>query len=647
MTGTKTRGVKAACLAPLVSLFLCCIAPGAHAAQRELHWEALDVRAHLDADGVLDVVERHTLVFTGDWNGGERVFNMRARQRLEFVSLERIDTQTGEPRSLQETSSPDNVDEFVWADRRTLRWRSRRPSDPAFANTPLTYVLHYRLSGILLNEDGRFRIDHDFAFPNRPGPIASFTLELDLDPAWQPVGEFRNRYSADDLIPGRSFVLNISLRYSGSITPVALDSGRPLEVVVAVLTIFGGCALFILAFVSRERSLGRFAPVDTMGINSAWIERNILAYPAEVVGGAWDGSIGTPEVVALIARMTAEKKLESTIEGTGAMRLRLKVDRSTLSSHERALVDGLFFDQRTETSTKQVQEHYKSTGFDPATVIRPFLSEQVKKVIPAGELRVGLATTIALFLAGVFLLAWSVYSAPEVVGAAVGAAVFTLFLSVFLQIPGWLFRSRMDWGPRAAALLLLPALSVCLGLAAFLWFVVGTDKVELPWTMVGGLSAFALCIANGSINGMKSRQGSTAIAFRKRLTTGRSFFVTELNKSKPNLRDSWYPWLLAFGLGKQVDVWSSNHGTETSTTTTWSYGSSSSSSSSSSSHSQSSTGWSGGGGLSGGAGATGVWAAAAAGMAAGVAAPSSGDSSGGGSSSSSGGSSGGGGGGGW
>ena len=61
------------------------------AAERELHWDALDVEAHLDADGVLDVIERHTMVFTGDWNGGERVFNVRPRQKLEFLGLDRID----------------------------------------------------------------------------------------------------------------------------------------------------------------------------------------------------------------------------------------------------------------------------------------------------------------------------------------------------------------------------------------------------------------------------------------------------------------------------------------------------------------------------------------------------------------------------
>ena len=85
-----------------------------------------------------------------------------------------------------------------------------------------------------------------------------------------------------------------------------------------------------------------------------------------MVGAAWDGRIGTSEVVALIARMTAEGKLESKVEGQDSMKLSLKVDRNRLKSHERALVDGLFFDNRTEMSTKEVQKH---TG--AGALIRP------------------------------------------------------------------------------------------------------------------------------------------------------------------------------------------------------------------------------------------------------------------------------------
>src|SRR5215510_2362421 len=124
----KIRGAKARHLALFVSLILWCVAPRAQAAERELHWDALDVEAHLDADGVLDVIERHTMVFTGDWNGGERVFNVRARHKLEFLDLQRIDPKTGSLQALEETVVPNNIDEFAWTDQRTLRWRSRLSS---------------------------------------------------------------------------------------------------------------------------------------------------------------------------------------------------------------------------------------------------------------------------------------------------------------------------------------------------------------------------------------------------------------------------------------------------------------------------------------------------------------------------------------
>lgn len=621
---------------------LLCIAPGTQAAERELHWDALDVEAHLDAGGVLDVIERHTMVFTGDWNGGEREFNVRPRQKLEFLGLGRIDANTGSLLPLQETSVPNNVDEYAWTDSRTLRWRSRLPSDPPFAKTRLTYILHYKLSGIVLKDDAEYRIEHDFAFPKRPGPIARFMLNLDLDPAWQPLGEFRNQYSAGPLDTGQSFVVKIPLRYSEAVATAAIDIGRPIEIVMAVIAILGVFALMVLAFMVRERSLGRFAPVDVTGIDGAWIQTNILAYPAELVGAAWDGRVGTSEVVALIARMTAEGKLESNIEAKDSMRLSLKVGRDKLNEYERALVEGLFFDQRTETSTKEVQQHYRRSGFDPASIISPGLNEHVRKVLPPGTARVGRLGSLSLFLAGVVLLVWTAYSEPASSGGAVAIAIASLIFGAILQIPGWLFKSRVDWGLQAVALLLLPALFVSLGTAIFLWFYAGTGDVELPWTMIGALTALTLYVANASINGMKSRQSREAIAFRKRLAAGRSFFFKELEKPLPNLRDGWYPWLLAFGLGRQVDFWSTRYSTTGTSASPWDH-STSRGSSSSSSH----TGWSGGGGLSGGAGVSGTWAAAAAGMAAGVAAPSSSSSSGGSSSSSSGGSSGGGGGGGW
>ena len=368
-----------------VCMVLFWVAGDAQAAERELHWDSLDVDARLAANGVLDVTERHAMVFTGDWNGGERVFNVRPRQKLEFISLERIEESTGRAEPLRQSIRPNAVDEYSWAGRQTLRWRSRLPSDAPYANTRLVYVLHYKLSGVLLKEDSQYRLDHDFAFPNRAGAILRFSLNLELDPVWKPIGELQTHYNAGPLAPGTSFVLTIPLRNAGTVSPVAIDSSRSpvvLMVTAAIVMIF---ALIVLSFFFRERRLGRFAEIHTAMIDTAWIEENIVAYPAEVVGAAWDGRVGAPEVVALIARMTAEGKLESEVDGKHSMTLRLKVDRHKLDGYERALIDGLFFNDAIVTSTKEVQRHYKDRGFNPAAVIRPELDKQVKRVLPPGN----------------------------------------------------------------------------------------------------------------------------------------------------------------------------------------------------------------------------------------------------------------------
>ena len=211
----------------------------------------------------------------------------------------------------------------------------------------------------------------------------------------------------------------------------------------AIVVIF---ALIVLGFVVRERNLGRFAAIDTAIIDASWIETNILAHPAEVVGAAWDGRIGTPEVVALIARMTAEGKLESEVDGKNSMTLRLKVDRNKLEGHERALVNGLFFDNVTVTSTKDVRQHYKNQGFNPAAVIQPELNKQVKQVLPSGKTRLGYLPGIALFVAGLAFLISTVISDP-VYAAGMVAGIFAMaILAALLRIPGWLFRATHGLG---------------------------------------------------------------------------------------------------------------------------------------------------------------------------------------------------------
>src|SRR5262249_30399906 len=160
-----------------------------------------------------------------------------------------------------------------------------------------------------------------------------------------------------EMPPGQGFVLTLPLRYAGTSQPAARDTSRPLEIQLAVLIVFGAAILAITWFFLGEQAKGRFDPLDRDDrIDERWLRENGLKDPAEVVGAAWDDRIGQPEVVALLARLTSEGKLESQASGEGrsaSMTLRLKADRAQFTGYERTLVDALFFDDRTTTSTEE------------------------------------------------------------------------------------------------------------------------------------------------------------------------------------------------------------------------------------------------------------------------------------------------------
>src|SRR5262245_20028208 len=190
-------------LCRVVALLLCL--PATAFAQRDLHWERLSVTAHLEADGTLRVTEEQAMVFSGDWNGGERTFNIRPRQTLTFDGMSHRDGAAWRP--MTESSGLSSIDDYAFTDAKTLRWRSRLPSDPPFNLTTIEYQLRYTLSGIVQTDGESYTLDHDFAFPDRTGPITRFELRLTLDPVWQPITAVQDRYTAADLAPGKSFVL--------------------------------------------------------------------------------------------------------------------------------------------------------------------------------------------------------------------------------------------------------------------------------------------------------------------------------------------------------------------------------------------------------------------------------------------------------
>jgi uncharacterized membrane protein YgcG len=617
-------------------LFVLLLAPAALFAEKALFWRRMDVAARLDAQGVLHVAERQAIVFTGDWNGGERKFRILPGQRLRFIGMSRQD-ESGQMRPLAQGSLSD-LDHYAFADPTTLRWRSRLPSDPPFENTEILYELDYELSGILLKEGGTYILDHDFAFPDRSGRIEAFTLDVSLDPAWKARIPAPSRLERGPLPPGASVVVRVELEHTGgaALSAVRLGTSRG-ERLGLFLFFFVAVLLLAGAFYRRESGLGRFAPLPPLEtVDAPWLEKNIFMLRPEEVGALWDETIGAPEVAAVLARLAAEKKIASSAEGK-KLTMRLSVPLSSLEGYEKSLLEALFFNGRQETDTDAVRAHYRSKGFDPASKIKEDLEKRLSVHADFGDRssRPLRWPTLVLLLLGLASMALAAVFQGADVGAIIGAAITYGILWGIAVIPAYFWQKRMhDF--------LLPALGFLWLPAAFLYFSyrgIASFAQTVPLFLVGPLLV-KLAIVNNLFNVAKTRNGPHRIARRKTLVAAREFFARELKNPRPRLEDRWFPYIVAFGLSSGVERWFRAYGGEQAAVASRAAGTASSGGSSSPSG-----GWTGGGGSFGGAGASASWAAAAGTLAAGVSAPSSGGSGGGGGGG--GGSSGGGGGGGW
>ena len=626
---------------PFLALLVLLAALAPLAAQdRTLHWNELAVTARLDADGALHIRERQTMVFTGNWNGGERDFRLEFGQRLKFEKISRFDSIGGVEVELRE-GSLDQIDEYSWTSDKQLRWRSRLPSDPLFDNAELIYILEYQLSNILEREGDLYILDHDFAFTDRAGEIRRFTLRLDIDPAWDPPADLPTEYSAGPLEPGTGYVIKAQLKRLAAGEPSGIHrSASAAERGMLAAVLIATALLLLLGLYRREKALGRFAPLlPVEKIDESWLHDNVLAHRPEVVGAAWDERTSAAEVAAVLARLVAEGKIESRVEkkswgpfSRSILHLKLLRGRQEFDGYENTLISA-FFVEGDETSSEIVSEHYKKTGFDPASKIRQGLDHEVKAMARDEGLRGSLPPwwiTALLALAAAALLAAAILLTPKDLLLVIIGGVQLVVLSIASIVVAYHWRDRVS-GLRASALGWVLPMAAAFGGLYWLLF---SGAFHAGFWALAGLTMLWILFWRSTINAAKIRQTTSRIALRKRLAAAREYFRAELKKPRPQLRDSWFPYLLAFGLGPQIDRWFHAFGAAGSNV--------SHATSSTTGFSSSSSSRTGGGGAFGGAGASASWAVAAGSMASGVAAASSSSSGGGGGSSS-----GGGGGGGW
>jgi uncharacterized membrane protein YgcG len=526
-------------------------------------------------------------------------------------------------------------------DAATLRWRSRAPSDPEFDKTEIVYQVDYELSRILVKEGDRYVLDNDFAFPDRSGRIEAFTLDLALDPVWKLKHPMPLDLQKGPIPPGQGVVVRAELEFSGASAPSGVRVWSSRGQRIALFALFVGAVLAIAFFFYRdEKDLGRFDPQPPASeIDRAWLEKNVFSLRPEEIGALWDESIGAPEVAAVLARLSAEKKIETSAEGKKKLTMRLLAPLSSLDGYEKKLLEAFFFGGRKETDTDAVRAHYKSSGFDPSSKIKEGLESRLSTHPDFQDQtpRPRRWPTFALAVGGIALLgALAVFGKADfgwVVAVVLGCGV----LLGAAAAPAYFWQKRMHG-------FLLPALGFLWVPAVFVYlaFTVIRSGGETVVAALAGALLLRLAVVNNLFNLARTRNGPHRIKRRKILVTARQFFMRELNSREPRLEDEWFPYLVAFGLAGGVEKWGRAYGGEQARSAAGSISSSHSSASSPSSGG----GWTGGGGSFGGAGASASWAAAAGALASGVSAPSSGGSGGGGGGGG-GGSSGGGGGGGW
>ena len=620
----------------------------APAGARELFWPAIDVAARLESDGSLSVRETQTIEFTGDWNGGERIFTLHKGQMVQLVRMVRIDPATGSETPMVR-GNLDVVNGYDWTSSNVLRWRGRLPTDPEFDHTPLMYRIEYRYTGALTSpQPGAYRLDHDFAFADRVGAIERFSARLELGPGWQaaaplePVANVR-------LAPGRGYVYRAALRFTGAAAPAS-------AVVPRLPARYGWIAVAALALVFLERlvwffrrdaQLGRFAPLQPLSVvDEEWLETHLFHQRPEVVGAVWDRKVGATEVAAMLARLVQEGKIRSRVApkkgllGRSNLFLDLLVPIKEIESDVRPLINGLFFRRGEATDMQSIRAHYRKSGFNPVERI-----DAAMRGTKAPGKKESPKVTALIAVSAVVLAFVSVFLSHD------GAGLFGVGAVAFISLPAIIAAvlSRKN-----VALPIVGLLFACVTVGAIGAFIAlrVVPEPALPLTSLIAIVLMAAACARSFVNRMASNETAESLGERRDYLLARRFFQAELSKETPRLQDRWFPWFVGLGLAPEVDRWMhafGGAGTAAASTYTGGAGSSGGWSTAGGSASTTAGGWTGGGGSFGGAGATAAFVAGATAMGSGVAAASSssGGSSSGGGGGAGGSSSGGGGGGGW
>jgi len=333
----------------------------------------------------------------------------------------------------------------------------------------------------------------------------------------------------------------------------ALPMASPGVRAGAIAALLLGALLVAAGWLRREGALRRAAPLPAEAdIDSAWLEQHVFSLPPELVGAAYDRHVAGPELAAVLARMCGESKLASRVaagaRGWNNLELWLLVERDELTGYERELVDRLFASRKT-TSGDRLREEHGATGFDPASVLRPSLSEASDAALGIRPLRRWpLWLAFAAAAGGLALTARADVASIVAVLAAAAIGVFGPLGGALVFAPRF-HRDAAKSAARARACLLSAGGSL-VALGALI-----AALPSLPPLAPLGVAACGLLGAVLAARAAASRESADGVALRRNLFAARRFFASELERPEPRLRDEWLPYLIALELTSEIERW--------------------------------------------------------------------------------------------
>jgi uncharacterized membrane protein YgcG len=195
-----------------------------------------------------------------------------------------------------------------------------------------------------------------------------------------------------------------------------------------------------------------------------------------------------------------------------------------------------------EIDPDTLKRHYAGSGFDPADAIRAPLEEAAHELVSRREAPgVGLGCFWALMIVALGLPTAGVYLLPDnhFLPFFAGAVLFIASSSLAA-----LYRTKFK-GRALGAAIALPMFAMAAVLAANL-----TDLTALEIFLGLSLVLLALAFRTARSHGTPRDQENL-----RALRAARRFFKRRLRTRGADIDEHWVPYLLAFGLGKDLDRW--------------------------------------------------------------------------------------------